>query len=80
MYDDCTIKNTIHSRALECLYLCPSPNTPVGHDFYHVATKQIITWSCFQTVHINQNVIETINWQAIEENMPLGIKTTMSFN
>ena len=73
MHDDHAIKNSMHSRALKCLYLCPPPNTPVGHDFYHIATKQIITQSNF-VVHIKQKVIETINRQTIEENMPLGIK------
>ena len=59
----------MHSRALECLYLFLLPNTPVGHDFNHTTTKQIITRSKFQVVNINKKVNETIDKQTFEDNM-----------
>ena len=60
VHNDNLIKNDMKPRALDCLYLCHTPNMPSGHDSYHINTKKIITRSRFMKAQITPNIIHII--------------------
>ena len=72
-HDDKTIKNNLQQRAIDCIYLRPSSITKNMHEFYNIATKQIITRQYCTTIPTTANIINIIEQQAQEDNMPIGI-------
>ena len=73
VHDDKQIKNNIQPRAINCIYLQPSSILKNVHEFYNISTKKVITRQYYTTIPTPANIINIIEKQAQEDNMPMGI-------
>ena len=71
-YDDQQIKNNMKARAIDCIYLRPSIRSRNVHEFYNIATKQVITQRHCTSIPTPANIINKIEHQAKNDKMPLG--------
>ena len=72
-HDDKHITNNMESRALDCINLQPSSISKHVHEFYHISTKKIITRQFCTSIPTPAYVINIIEQQAQEDNMPIDI-------
>ena len=79
-HNDSIIKNNLKPRALDCLYLRPTPNSKNTHDFYHISTNKIISRSKCTPLPMTTNIIHLIVAQAKKDNMPEGLKFSTNTN
>ena len=63
----------MESRALDCIYLQPSSISKRVHKFYHVSTKKTITRQFCTSIPTPAYIINFIEQQAQDDNMPIGI-------
>ena len=66
-------KHNMKARATDCICLRPSIRSRNVHEFYNIATKQVITQRHCTSIPTPANVINEIEQQAKNDNMPLGI-------
>ena len=72
-HDDQTIKNNTNVRAIDCIYLRLAYTTTSNHEFYKVNTKKIILQRHCTSIPTPAHIINQIELQAKEENIPTGI-------
>ena len=72
-HNDKHIKNNMESRALDCIYLRPSSISKNVHKFCHISTKKVITRQFCKRIPTPANIINIIEQQAQDNNMPIGI-------
>ena len=70
IHHDSIIKKNLKPRALDYLYLRPTPNSKNTHDFYHISTNKIISRLKCTPLPMTTNIIHLIVAQAKEDNMP----------
>ena len=66
-------KNNMQARAIDYIYLRPSPASKNVHEFYNTSTKKIVTRQFCASIPTPSNIINIIEQQAQEDNMPIGI-------
>ena len=64
---------SMDQRAIDCIYLRPFSISKNIHEFYNLVTKQIITRQYCTTIPTTAHIINIIEKQAQDNNMPLGI-------
>ena len=67
------IKHSMQPRAINCIYLRPSSISKNVHKFYNISTKQVITRQFCTSILTPANIINVIEQQAQDDNMPMGI-------
>ena len=68
---DKDIKNNMESRPLDCIYLQILSISKHVHEFYRISTKKIITRQFCTSIPTPAYIINTIEQQAQDDNMPI---------
>ena len=60
-HDEPTLTNTVHTHALDCLFLCAIHTNQGGYECYHILTCQVITQPYVTVVPTTPTIIATID-------------------
>ena len=59
-HDEATLSNTVHSHALDCLFLCTVQTKQGGYECYHIPTCQVITQPYVTVIPATPTIFATI--------------------
>ena len=60
-HDEPTLTNTVHTCALDCLFLCTIQTKQGGYECYHIPTHQVIRRPYDTVVHATPTIVVTID-------------------
>ena len=79
-HNDSIIKSNLRLRVLDYLYLQPTPNSKITHDFYHISTNRVISGSRYTPLLIITNIFQFIVAQAKKDNISEELKYNIKKN